>query len=216
MKKSYYICLRRKFSLGIIASGLFFTGWEVAPLISRQLTKAYSESASASKPTKFREWRYLVIHHSGARSGNEKIIHEFHLKRGMENGMAYHFLIGNGSAGLGDGIIVEGHRWKHQLQGGHCNQDYLNKYGIGICLVADCNRSSPTPQQMKSLARLVYLLQAQFGIPNDRIHGHGDFFGEETTCPGRLFPWKNLWEEVEATHALHVSSNSVLHASIEE
>jgi len=155
-----------------------------------------------------RIWRYMVIHHSGSSVGNEEIIEAGHIQRGMENGMAYHFLIGNGSARLGDGKVAEGRRWKQQLQGGHSHQDCLNEHGIGICLVGDVNRKEPTAQQLQSLASLVLKLQARFHIPDDDIHGHGEFYGEDTDCPGRRFPWRAFWSRVDALYQgqSHVSA----------
>lgn len=166
----------------------------------------YSEPVPVPPPAKMRAWRYIVIHHSGASMGNESIIQTGHLQRGMENGMAYHFLIGNGSSGLGDGEIVEGHRWKFQLQGGHCHQDYLNDYGIGICLVGRFDRKEPSPKQIKSLANLICRLQRQFQIPDDHIHGHGEFYGEDTDCPGKTFSWSNLWQAVDSVDPIQTIS----------
>ncbi|MDD2709988.1 MAG: peptidoglycan recognition family protein [Verrucomicrobiae bacterium] len=149
----------------------------------------YKEPAPAPTPVKMRNWRYISVHHTGSSAGNETVIQEDHLRKGMENGMAYHFLIGNGTMRLGDGVIVEGRRWKFQLQGGHSHQEYLNEYGIGICLVGNFNRKVPTARQIATLARLVCELQAFFQIPDENIHGHGQFYGEDSDCPGKLFPW---------------------------
>lgn len=159
---------------------------------------AYSTAAPVLPPSQVRLWRYIVIHHSGASSGNATIIEAEHLQRGMENGMAYHFLIGNGSAGLGDGELVEGRRWKHQLHGGHCHQEFLNDCGIGICLVGNFTRQGPSARQVRSLAGLVQRLQQDFHIPDDNIHGHGQFYGEDSDCPGKLFPWTNFWTNLGA------------------
>ena len=166
---------------------------------------SYSAPVPALPPTKMREWRYIVIHHSGASSGNAAIIETEHLNRGMENGMAYHFLIGNGSMGLGDGEVVEGHRWKYQLQGGHSHQDFLNECGIGICLIGNFNRKGPSAKQMQALAGLVLRLQREAHIPDDNIHGHGQFYGEDSDCPGKLFPWTNFWAALDATYQARLS-----------
>src|SRR3974390_2523242 len=63
-------------------------------------------------------WRWLVIHHSGTEYGNAAIYDRQHRERGMENGLAYHFVIGNG-VDSGDGEIEIGPRWLKQLKGGH-------------------------------------------------------------------------------------------------
>lgn len=158
---------------------------------------SYTKPVPVTPPTRMREWRYLVIHHSGASTGNEAILQAEHLKKGMENGMAYHFLIGNGSTGLGDGAVVEGRRWKYQLQGGHSHQDHLNEYGIGICLIGNFNRKRPSSSQIRALAKLVLELQKKFNIPDENIHGHGQFYGEDSDCPGKQFPWTNFWAQVD-------------------
>lgn len=161
---------------------------------------SYSKPIPAPLPSKMREWRYIVIHHSGSSTGNEEVIQEDHLRRGMENGMAYHFLIGNGTLKLGDGEVVEGRRWKYQLQGGHCHQDYLNQWGIGICLVGNFKNKVPTAKQEKALAELIYSLQQQFSISDDHVHGHGEYYGEDSDCPGKQFPWAKFWASLQAVH----------------
>ncbi len=186
----------------------FLIQWGITPLSSGTLVHAaHSAPVPVPKPIKMREWHYIVIHHSGAFSGNEATIEADHLRRGMENGMAYHFLIGNGSTGLGDGEVREGHRWKYQLPGGHCHQEFLNTYGIGICLVGNFNRKGPTPNQIKSLAALLFRLQAQFYISDENIHGHGQFYGEDSDCPGKLFPWANLWASLNKIYEFQLMSS---------
>jgi N-acetyl-anhydromuramyl-L-alanine amidase AmpD len=171
----------------------------VFPLFSRNASQSgFQEPVPVPVPTKMRPWRYIVIHHSGASSGNALIIESGHLQRGMENGMAYHFLVGNGTSGMADGEVAEGRRWKYQLQGGHCHQDYMNDYGIGICLIGRLDRKEPTQKQLKAVVQLAYRLQGEFHIPDDNIHGHGEFYGEDSDCPGKMFPWKTFWEQMNS------------------
>jgi N-acetyl-anhydromuramyl-L-alanine amidase AmpD len=172
----------------------------------------YTEPVPVVGPPRIREWKYIVVHHSGSSVGNEDIIQSDHLRRGMENGMAYHFLIGNGSAHLGDGAIVEAHRWKHKLQGGHCHQDFLNECGIGICLVGNFSRKSPTQAQVKTLANLILKLQQQYHISDDNVHGHGQFFGEDSDCPGNHFPWTNVWQTLNIIYEDSVTSTNMNNA----
>ena len=49
----------------------------------------------------------------------------FHRQRGMQNGLAHHFVIGNG-IDSGDGEIEVGPRWSKQLLGGHLKSYRLN------------------------------------------------------------------------------------------
>ena len=93
------------------------------------------------------------MHNSGTRQGNARIFDTYHRRvRKMPNGLAYHFVIGNGSSS-GDGEIEIGSRWTKQINGGHVASDYLNNIAIGICLVGDLNRDDATKAQMAALYR---------------------------------------------------------------
>lgn len=144
-------------------------------------------------PKTSRKWKYVVVHHSGTSTGNAKIFEYYHRRvRGMENGMAYHFVIGNGSDS-NDGEIEIGNRWKQQLQGGHLRSEEQNEIAIGICLVGDFNRSRPTKKQIAALIELTsYLRQKQH--PRDLLFlVHRDINIRPTDCPGRLFPSQAMY-----------------------
>mgnify|MGYP000877830443 CR=1 FL=1 len=82
-------------------------------------------------------WKYIVIHHSGVDTGTLKGMDRYHRDvRHMENGLAYHFVIGNGS-GMKDGEIAVGTRWTRQLDGGHVARESQNRISLGICLVGN-------------------------------------------------------------------------------
>ena len=78
-----------------------------------------------------------------------------HRKRGMQNGLAYHFVIGNGTD-TQDRQIEMGSRWLKQLQGGHVKNHYINEVGIGICLVGNFENNprqdSSNPDRFNRLA----------------------------------------------------------------
>ena len=112
-------------------------------------------------------------------------------KRHMENGLAYHFVIGNGR-GMKDGEIAIGNRWRRQIKGGHLASDALNAKSIGICLVGNFENDRPTPQQMKSLYALVQYLQGRCHPPSDAVKLHKQINTKPTRCPGKLFPAKSL------------------------
>ena len=137
-----------------------------------------------------RDWKYIVIHHSASVSGNAAEFDKYHREqRGWENGLGYHFVIGNGN-GSGDGQIEIGNRWINQIDGAHAGVQEYNHYGIGICLVGNFNESSPTPAQMASLSALVAYLQERCHIPSENIIMHRHF--RQTECPGRNFPYYKL------------------------
>jgi len=140
----------------------------------------------SAKP-KLRDWEYIVVHHSGTSGGNARIFDAYHKHRGMENGMAYHFVIGNGSDS-GDGQIEVGQRWLKQIQGGHLASESLNEIAIGICLVGDFSNHRPDPRQTAALIELVqYLRKLQ---PDSRLKFrlHREINTKPTECPGKLFP----------------------------
>jgi N-acetyl-anhydromuramyl-L-alanine amidase AmpD len=101
-------------------------------------------------------------------------------------------VIGNGTD-TRDGEIEVGSRWLKQKHGAHCKtpDNYYNDHGIGICLVGDFSRRSPSPAQMASLARLVQFLMAECGLPASKIFTHGGVT-HRTACPGAKFSLASL------------------------
>jgi LysM repeat protein len=133
-----------------------------------------------------RRWRYIVIHHSATSVGNAAIFDRCHRNRRMKYGLAYHFVIGNGTRS-GDGEIEVGGRWTAQLHGGHCGDYRMNQIGIGICLVGDFEKTHPTRKQMESLLYLLKYLIKEYNVPKQRVIGHRDVRGGDTKCPGKNF-----------------------------
>ncbi len=136
-------------------------------------------------------WKHIVIHHSGTFVGSAKAFERAHRARGMENGMAYHFLIGNGR-GMKDGEVVIGRRWKEQLAGGHLASEALNQVSIGICLIGNFEVTQPTSAQMRSLQALVQNLLQLTDLPSSAVTTHGKIHPRHTECPGSRFPFKLL------------------------
>lgn len=133
-----------------------------------------------------RTWSSIVIHHSASDRGSAGIFHKWHLQRGWQNGLGYHFVIGNGSDS-GDGEVEVGPRWKQQIQGAHAGNEQFNEHGIGICLVGNFDHDRPSARQMASLERLVRFLQSKCGISRNQVIGHDDVPGKDTHCPGAHF-----------------------------
>jgi N-acetyl-anhydromuramyl-L-alanine amidase AmpD len=159
---------------------------------------AFVGNAESSHQTQHGRWKYIVIHHSATRKGNAAIMDLYHRNfRHMPNGLAYHFVIDNGTCATADGEVEEGGRWKKQLPGGHVKQPWLNESGIGICLVGNFNRQYPTKKQLDSLVALINRLRTSYGIPLSCIKGHKEFIGERTMCPGRNFPMKKVRERLK-------------------
>jgi LysM repeat protein len=136
------------------------------------------------------KWRYIVIHHSASTSGTPKGMDAYHRNvRHMENGLAYHFVIGNGN-GMADGSLFVGNRWRQQLDGGHLASESLNAKSIGICLVGDFSDARPTPRQMQTLYSLISYLRGRCKLPVSAVKLHRQINTKPTECPGDNFPAK--------------------------
>lgn len=139
-------------------------------------------------------WRKLVVHHSATANGNAAIFDRHHRdRRRMEHGLAYHFIIGNGTNSR-DGQIEVGPRWTAQLRGGHLRSLTLNEHSIGICLVGNFEKTKPTPHQLAALLELLQELHEPLLPHRPRVWLHRELPGERTVCPGRHFPARWLRE----------------------
>ncbi len=142
-------------------------------------------------------WRYIVIHHSGVNVGSVKSMDRYHREeRHMEQGLAYHFVIGNGN-GMGDGEVAATRRWLEQLDGGHLASEAQNRVALGICLVGNFDRSKPTERQMESLQALVLALLRRCELSPAAVKTHQQINVVKTRCPGRLFPFRTLMQQIE-------------------
>lgn len=141
-------------------------------------------------------WRYIIIHHSATDQGTMRGLDNYHKNtRHMVNGLAYHFVIGNGK-GMGDGEIGIGHRWTRQLPGGHLASEAQNKVSLGICLIGNYEHSRPTAKQMESLRALVHYLQTRCNIGKGGVRTHRQVNIRPTICPGRNFPVDHFLEQL--------------------
>lgn len=152
-----------------------------------KLTASIQQSIT-SAPVKVGRWKNIVIHHAAVREGTLKSLDRYHREeRRMENGLAYHFLIGNGN-GLGDGVIAVGDRWKKQLDGGHLASVAQNRTAIGICLIGNFDQTKPTAKQMESLEALTRALMKRCQLSAAAVKTHRQINVVSTRCPGKNFP----------------------------
>ena len=145
------------------------------------------ESLVSSVRIDTKRWKYIVAHHSATKHGNAKIYDRNHRRRGMENGLAYHFVIGNG-LDSGDGEIEVGPRWKKQLEGGHVRKRSVNLQGIGICLVGNFQEIHPSKKQLASFRELVDYLGGDVLKNRYTFSVHKEVDRNHTVCPGKNFP----------------------------
>jgi hypothetical protein len=163
------------------------------PVSYRYLTSSVIDAIRRA-PVKRRRWQFIVVHNSGTRQGNARVFDYYHKHvRRMQNGLAYHFVIGNGTS-TGNGQVEVGDRWRRQINGGHVHSDYLNNISLGICLVGDFNRDQPTRAQLDACEELIRYLRNRCGktergtIP---VKPHRDINPPRwpTDCPGDAFPY---------------------------
>ena len=147
-------------------------------------------------PGREKGWKAIVLHHSATHNGSADRFDDYHKNGKRWMGVGYDFVIGNGN-GSGDGHVEVTFRWREQIAGAHVGGtpgNWANEDAIGICLVGDFTKTSPTSRQMNSLVKLIRFLQRRYRIPKSRIYGHSDTPGYKgrTLCPGRNFSMYRL------------------------
>lgn len=169
-----------------------FWPWSRRPSY-RYLTSANIDAIRRA-PVQRARWKFIIVHNSGTRQGNARAFDYYHRKvRRMRNGLAYHFVIGNGTSSRNGGIEI-GDRWRRQVNGGHVHSDYMNNIGLGICLVGDFNRDQPTRAQLEACEELIRYLQERCGKSDGRaliVRPHREVNPPRwaTDCPGDAFPY---------------------------
>lgn len=171
-----------------------FGFWPWSRTVSYRYLTSSVIDAIRRAPVKRHRWQFIVVHNSGTRQGNARVFDYYHRHvRRMQNGLAYHFVIGNGTS-TGNGQIEVGDRWRRQINGGHVHSDYLNNISLGICLVGDFNRDQPTRAQLDACEELIRYLRERCGktergtIP---VKPHREINPPRwpTDCPGDDFPY---------------------------
>jgi hypothetical protein len=170
-----------------------FWPWSRQPANYRYLTNATIDAIRRA-PVQRARWKFVIVHNSGTRQGNARAFDYYHRKiRRMRNGLAYHFVIGNGTSSR-NGQIEIGDRWRRQINGGHVHSDYMNNIGLGICLVGDFNRDQPTRAQLEACEELIRYLRERCGQSDGRsliVRPHREVNPPRwgTDCPGDAFPY---------------------------
>jgi hypothetical protein len=133
-------------------------------------------------------FKSIVLHHSATHGGSAAAFERNHRTR--LGGLAYHFIIGNGS-GAADGAVEVGYRWRDQIPGPHTKNQDVNLESIAICLVGDLETGAPTKKQMAALLDLLEKLCREGQIPAQRIRSHREV-DVETLCPGKGLPMDGI------------------------
>jgi len=163
--------------------------WSRQPANYRYLTAANIDAIRRA-PVQRARWKFIIVHNSGTRQGSARVFDYYHRHvRRMKNGLAYHFVIGNGTS-TRNGQIEIGERWIKQMRGGHVHSDYMNNIGLGICLVGDFNRDQPTRAQLEACEELIKYLQERCSSKMQvRPHREVNPPRWATDCPGDVFPY---------------------------
>jgi hypothetical protein len=133
-------------------------------------------------------FKSVVLHHSATHGGSAAAFERNH--RARLGGLAYHFIIGNGS-GAADGTVEIGYRWRDQIPGPHTKNQDINLESVAICLVGDLEAGAPTKKQMAALMDLLEKVCREGQIPADRVRSHREV-DVETVCPGRGLPMDGI------------------------
>jgi len=154
------------------------------------------DSSTLSKLNSIRptsgKWQHIIVHHSATPIDDAVNMHKVHLARGMKNGLAYHFVISNGSRKARDGEIYLSNRWKGQLDGGHVKKQAWNRTSIGICLIGNFEIRPPTSKQLSALEGLCEYLMKRCNLQANDVTTHTLFHPKHTVCPGKYFSLTGL------------------------
>ena len=154
------------------------------------------DSSTLSKLNSIRptsgKWQHIIVHHSATPIDDAVNMHKVHLARGMKNGLAYHFVISNGSRKARDGEIYLSNRWKGQLDGGHVKKQAWNRTSIGICLIGNFEIRPPTSKQLSALEGLCEYLMKRCNLQANDVTTHTLFHPKHTVCPGKHFSLTGL------------------------
>lgn len=164
------------------------------------------EAQSQSRP------RILVIHHSAIAHEDVQapIIERTHHGRGYAasasgSHIAYHFLVGK------DGTVRQNRGLDERTEHTSCGLGYekcvgepaVNEQSIAIVVAGNFEEEEPTPKQLRSLKKLIKILDAEFHF--DRIIGHRE--ASPTSCPGRklLLAIKDLLRDTKPENVYNIS-----------
>lgn len=124
--------------------------------------------------------RHLIVHHTAtARVATDfEGVKKYHVEgRGWDD-IGYHFFISS------DGEVRAGR--SENVVGAHCKADDMNRKSLGICVAGHFDLEAPAIVQLTALASLLRQLMAKYEIPAERVLGHGEVTGSDTSCPGAV------------------------------
>jgi N-acetyl-anhydromuramyl-L-alanine amidase AmpD len=121
---------------------------------------------------------YLIVHHTATSRDRTTVdgVRRFHVEgRGWED-IGYHYFI------AADGTLHAGRA--ENLRGAHCRADGMNARSLGICIAGHFDIEAPTIEQLMTSTAVLRALMRKYAVPAERVLGHGEVEGAETSCPG--------------------------------
>ena len=171
-------------AIGLTSFTVYVFGTDTSP------AAALEEALPPEEPPRNPSFTSIVLHHSATHGGSAAAFDRTH--RSRLGGLAYHFVIGNGS-GSEDGAVEIGYRWRDQIPGPHTKNQDANMSSIAVCLVGDLQAQAPTEKQLASLLGLLEKLCRERRIAPSEIRSHREV-DPETLCPGRGLPMEAIRE----------------------
>ena len=144
------------------------------------------------------EWHRILLHGSGSARGDAASLDRQHRRlRGLRDGLAFHFVIGNGTDSR-DGQIEVGARWRNGAAVPSLPDHGMGDSTISVCLVGDFDAAPPTRAQLEALDELADYLAMTTGAV--LVSSHRGATGGPASCLGAFFP------DEEIAAGLHASA----------
>lgn len=167
---------------GELGAGL--TEMEVATLASLppEIAAAGTAGDASYRLRVPHEIRMITLHHSGSAQPLRPDDDPVKKLRGLQSwgradrswwDVPYHYLIDL------EGNVYEGRDHRYM---GETNTAYDPHGHLLISVLGNYDLQRPTPAQIEAVAQLMAWAVAEFEVPLERIHGHGEL--AETSCPG--------------------------------
>lgn len=131
----------------------------------------------------------IIIHHSASEDGdyfNWQELRFYHISRGWQD-IGYHF--GIDRINEREEILIGRMPTMH---GSHCPG--WNKKSIGICLIGNFSKASPSVYKIEKAAELVAWLVNVYGFKVEDVEPHRKY--KATECPGLYFDMEEFKNKV--------------------
>ena len=143
-----------------------------------------------------RRWERVVLHGTGSTTSAPRLLQRYHSNvQGVPEGMAWHFVIGNGK-GAADGSILATDGWQRAIPAASGRDPGTRYTSISVCLAGDFHEQPPTDAQLQALSELMDYFGIKLGhLP---LSAHEGARGDLARCLGDKFPLQQIQQAWEA------------------